>query len=628
MAWRLVPGDREATTLAPLSYDWAAITPAWAQRHLDSALSSSPERHGEVAAMIDDMRAGRWLLTGETIVLSDQGRLLDGGKRLLACVRADTPFPTLLIRGVPESALDSENNVRARRLSDILGIRLEPNHVSMATMLYILWHCQHGRYDRTCSMGSDAQLLMMLEANPEIRTSLAVANHRGRHIRLPIFAAFHFLIHQIDPALSNEFCKAILADGAAINAKKPEGRHAIGHPARALNDLVLHDRSTDKAMAGHEAALAAMVLAWNAYRDGVAPKSLRWAPETDAGQPVEFPAISGWGARSLALVPPAPAAGEAAPAPVVVTSSPAPASLEDINDLDYHPLAAAVYAVAFGEGEPDVRLEMIDADGARRLLADNRSNRGLFAATIDRYRRDMTAGKFVSTNGQTVKIGRSGRLLDSQHRLSAVAAANARLPFVIVRGLPDEAFGAMDRGNTKTYAHILRHRKVPNAASVAAAVRWQYYFLRSQFRAMSGMIPSNPELDAVLAAHPELAQSMRYNHKLRDYIPPGCLCWLEYQLFAADVDAATVFFDGLSSLEGLAKGDPALILRRRIEAESKGKVPSRGAKGAAGEPDAIKLMALFVLAWNAHVNAEKISPGHLVWRGPFPEISKPSNRLL
>lgn len=46
-----------------------------------------------------DMASGLWKLNGEPIIFAQNGMLLDGQHRLLACVKANCPFSTLVVRG-------------------------------------------------------------------------------------------------------------------------------------------------------------------------------------------------------------------------------------------------------------------------------------------------------------------------------------------------------------------------------------------------------------------------------------------------------------------------------------------------------------------------------------------------
>ena len=66
----------------------AAITPTDAARLVASFRSTGKVDQKLVKAYAEDMAAGRWMLNGATIVLSNDSKVLDGRARLLACVQA------------------------------------------------------------------------------------------------------------------------------------------------------------------------------------------------------------------------------------------------------------------------------------------------------------------------------------------------------------------------------------------------------------------------------------------------------------------------------------------------------------------------------------------------------------
>lgn len=69
-----------------------------------------------------DMRNGNWHLNGEPILIDVDGRILSGQHRLLACIEAETPFETMVVRGVAAEAMPTIDTGDSRSLGDYLGI--------------------------------------------------------------------------------------------------------------------------------------------------------------------------------------------------------------------------------------------------------------------------------------------------------------------------------------------------------------------------------------------------------------------------------------------------------------------------------------------------------------------------
>lgn len=80
------------------------ITPFWAQELLSINKSNRSVSWLTVDRFAEDMRAGRWSLNGEAIVVSDDGRLNTGQHRCLACVKAGVSFWTMVTVGIPYDA--------------------------------------------------------------------------------------------------------------------------------------------------------------------------------------------------------------------------------------------------------------------------------------------------------------------------------------------------------------------------------------------------------------------------------------------------------------------------------------------------------------------------------------------
>ena len=71
--------------------------------------------------------------------------------------------------------------------------------------------------------------------------------------------------------------------------------------------------------------------------------------------------------------------------------------------------------------KPSASLVYVTPDMAKRWLSKNTGNRPVKKAKVAQYARDMTEGRWEIT-GEAVKFAQSGRLIDGQNRLHAVAA--------------------------------------------------------------------------------------------------------------------------------------------------------------------------------------------------------------
>lgn len=98
------------------------ITPTKAAKLLKGNTRNRTLQLRRVSALAHDMTNGQWMLTGAPIVFNGDGTLLDGQHRLMACVNADTPFETLVVRGVQHEAQAVMDHSKSRTLKDVLKI--------------------------------------------------------------------------------------------------------------------------------------------------------------------------------------------------------------------------------------------------------------------------------------------------------------------------------------------------------------------------------------------------------------------------------------------------------------------------------------------------------------------------
>tara|TARA_R110002020_G_scaffold18695_2_gene64978 strand:- start:18935 stop:19858 length:924 start_codon:yes stop_codon:yes gene_type:complete len=118
------------------------ITPALATQYLDENISNNrnvSDRH--VAALARDMTHNRWSQNGETIKFSQTGELMDGQHRLWACITADRPFTTAVVRGV--TSLDDVDRARPRSMAHVLEVNGYERPTKVSVALNTVWRWEH-----------------------------------------------------------------------------------------------------------------------------------------------------------------------------------------------------------------------------------------------------------------------------------------------------------------------------------------------------------------------------------------------------------------------------------------------------------------------------------------------------
>ena len=98
-------------------------------------------------------------------------------------------------------------------------------------------------------------------------------------------------------------------------------------------------------------------------------------------------------------------------------------------------------------------------------LENNDGNRKLRPTHVDFLTRIITSGQWQITH-QGIAIGKSGRLLDGQHRLRAVIKANMSVPMMVATGVDDVTYKAMDAGVApRTMSELLNTERRPTSCA-------------------------------------------------------------------------------------------------------------------------------------------------------------------
>lgn len=97
------------------------ITPEQATELLALNHKNRTIRKTYVKGLAETLKHGQFTFNGATIVISDNGHLLDGQHRLKAIETSGVPAWTLLVRGVPAEAMPTIDQGTPRTAADILN---------------------------------------------------------------------------------------------------------------------------------------------------------------------------------------------------------------------------------------------------------------------------------------------------------------------------------------------------------------------------------------------------------------------------------------------------------------------------------------------------------------------------
>lgn len=122
------------------------ITPARARELLSGNIRNRNVRSSHVDYLATEIVNGRWQCTHQGIAIAEDGTVVDGQHRLLACVQANTPIEVMLAEGVPISVQDATDGGAVRSVADQLHLSdglANANH-TIAAVRAIVYTCLNG----------------------------------------------------------------------------------------------------------------------------------------------------------------------------------------------------------------------------------------------------------------------------------------------------------------------------------------------------------------------------------------------------------------------------------------------------------------------------------------------------
>lgn len=263
-------------------------------------------------------------------------------------------------------------------------------------------------------------------------------------------------------------------------------------------------------------------------------------------------------------------------------------------------------------------LKLITPELAEELLAGNVNNRHISKRQLERMVDAMKNDQWKA-NGETIKISDKGRLLDGQHRLTAVVHSGVSCLMLLCEGVEETAVDTIDIGKRRTFGDWLNINGEENPAQLSAALHklaiYRTYYSQNYY--VNGRVgglknQSYQDLEKLLTINQGLRQSISYISKSesKSLFDRSTLSVMHYLFSIAHPEKAVDFFASLSSGSNLSDTSPILVLR---SAAIKWKTQNH-------KPELYETMTFIIRAWNAYVNGVTISHLRFNASEAFPEI--------
>lgn len=231
------------------------VTPQMAAEALEI---ESPDRllsEGTADAYARLMAEARWKFNGEAIQFANTGRRLNGLHRLTACVKAQMPFETVVVTGLPEEVQSTMDDPRRRTVNDqqrIQGMELPSSASAAARVLLRLRLGRKGNRRTT-----NQEVLDVLVKHTGLGESAAkIAKVDTVALPPSVAVAMHYIGSKLlgKPDKANAFLEVLLTGLPAYD----------GDPAHLWREKLIKAKAHGRGLPATE-AWAGTVHAWNLF---------------------------------------------------------------------------------------------------------------------------------------------------------------------------------------------------------------------------------------------------------------------------------------------------------------------------------------------------------------------------
>lgn len=257
------------------------ITPHMAAQLLGTMPGNRPIRPRMVSRYAREMIADKWLLNGESIKVSRDGRLIDGQHRLNAVIQSKMTVEMFVVRGVDPTAFVTLDTGVSRTFHDAstIGGKDWPREVGTIAR----WWLKYERGIGSVVSGvqpSHQELDVIMDAHPGIPDSARYIQ-RLTLVRAKCLSGVQGFVHayaseKYDREMADTFMQD-LNDGAQLAATSP---------IYCLRTRLIDNRER-RVVPDH--VLALTIKAWNFWVQGEKVQQLRWARTAN---PEDFPKFS------------------------------------------------------------------------------------------------------------------------------------------------------------------------------------------------------------------------------------------------------------------------------------------------------------------------------------------------
>lgn len=247
--------------------------------------------------------------------------------------------------------------------------------------------------------------------------------------------------------------------------------------------------------------------------------------------------------------------------------------------------------------------ERITPQMAKDWLARNTKNRALRPNLVDHLAKVILFGEW-QVNGDAIRFDTNGKLLDGQHRLQAIVAADKAVESFVIEGLPPKTQETMDMGRKRQISDVLSLRGESQPIHLAAVITMMWKFENGRMWHGNNSRPTLGQALKVLDEHPELRDAIRHGSNFHNKVQiPTTVIATSWALFnAIDETDCRDFWTAVTTsfhLDGTPHmaDSPTYALQRYAQRNATGR----------NRVSSIHMMGIVIKAWNHYRQGNRIA---------------------
>lgn len=269
--------------------DIVTISPDMARKWLEQNIDNRREKSTAIDRYARDMAADDWKLTGQPIIFGASGRLLDGQNRLMACIKANRPFRSAVVRGAPNDSQVVIDSGCARNTADALTMNGHKGGLHLASAISWVWKILGGKCRHQNIVPTRTESLEIIAIHPSLENCVADVGKFNPFGGPGIGGALKYLFSMVDSSAAHQFFDD-MKSGAGLEADDP---------VLVARNAMMGESGSSRRFTYVKAAF--LIKAWNARRRQATMRLIRFGI---AGKSAEsFPRIDGLDYTAVPMPP-------------------------------------------------------------------------------------------------------------------------------------------------------------------------------------------------------------------------------------------------------------------------------------------------------------------------------------